>query len=119
MKQHYFEFMEKIIENKHAEPVPRRDITPSKLCRYLSHFEVYHPQKKDKIRVVLDSAAENNGVSPNKLLLSSVDLANSLLGVLLRFGQNSTAFMADAEQMFHSFLGQKDHRLLTHTLVPR
>jgi hypothetical protein len=31
-------------------------------------------------------------------------LYEQLLGVLLRFRQNPTAFMADIEQMFHSFV---------------
>jgi hypothetical protein len=71
---------------------------------------VYHSQKPHKIRVVFDSAAEVDGVSLNKLLLSGPDLTNSLLGELLRFRQNVTAFMADVEQMFHSFTVKEEYR---------
>ena len=110
MKQHYFTFMEKILKNGHAEPVPPEDLTSQKPCWYLPHFGVYHPQKPEKIRVVFDSASEVKGVLLNKLLLSGPDLANSLLGVLLRFRRHPTAFMADIEQMFHSFLVKEDHR---------
>ena len=76
----------------------------------LTHFGVYHPQKQEKIRVVFHSASEVKGVSLNKLLLSGPDLANSLFGVLLRFRRHSIAFMADIQQMFHSFFVKEDHR---------
>ena len=92
------------------EPVPPRELVTSKPCWYLPHFGVYHPQKPNKIRVVFDSAAETNGVSLNKLLLSGPDLTNSLIGVLLRLRQNPTAFIADIEQMFHSFIVKEKHR---------
>ena len=103
-KQHYFDFMQKLFEKGHAEPAP--EISPSTPRWYLPHFGVYHPQKPDKIRVVFDSAAETKGTSLNKILLSGPDLTNNLLGVLLRFRQDTVAFMADIEQMFHSFLFQ-------------
>ncbi len=77
---------------------------------YLPHFGVYHPRKPGKIRVVFDSAAETNGVSLNKLLLSGPDMTNSLLGILLRFRTGQVAFMSDIEQMFHSFVVREDHR---------
>ena len=110
MKQQYFNFMQKILDNGHAESVPSKDLVSTKPCWYLPHFGVYHPQKPEKIRVVFDSAAETDGVSLNKLLLSGPDFTNSLLGVPLRFRQNSTAFVADIEQMFHSFIVEEDHR---------
>ena len=60
--------------------------------------------------MVFDSAAEKDRVSLKKLLLSGPDLSNNLLGVLIRFFQDPVAFMADIEQMFHSFIVQEDHR---------
>ena len=60
--------------------------------------------------MVFDSAAETEKVSLNKLLLSGPDLNNGLLGVLIRFCQDPVAFMADIEQMFHSFLVDERHR---------
>ena len=110
MKEDYFKFMQKVFDNGHAEPIPPEDIKSSKPCWYLPHFGIYHPQKPNKIRVVFDSAAEDGSTSLNKLLLSGPDLTNSLLGVLLRFRQNPVAFVADIEQMFHSFIVQEDHR---------
>ena len=110
MKQHYFDFMQKLLEKGHAEPVPKTELSPSTPRWYLPHFGVYHPQKPDKIRVVFDSAAETKGMSLNKLLLSGPDLTNNLLGVLLRFRHDIVTFVADIEQMFHSFLVQEQHR---------
>ena len=51
----------------------------------IPHFGLYHPRKPDKIRVVFDSAAECDGLSLNKLLLSGPDMTNNLLGVLFTF----------------------------------
>ena len=102
--------MQKLFDNGHAEPAPSTESSSSPPRWYLPHFGVYHPQKPGKIRVVFDSAAETNGVSLNKMLLSGPDLTNSLLGILIRFRQDPVAFMADIEQMFHSFVVREDHR---------
>jgi hypothetical protein len=110
MKQHYFAFMKDLLDKGNAEPVPLQDVATSGPCWYLPHFGIYHPQKPGKIRVVFDAAAENSGISLNKLLMSGPDLTNSLLGVLLRFRKYPTAFMADIEQMFYSILVKEDHR---------
>ena len=110
MKQHYFDLMQKLLEKGHAEPAPKAELSPSSPRWYLPHFGVYHPQKPDKIRVVFYSAEETKGTSLNKALLSGPDLTNNLLGILLRFRQDTVAFVADIEQMFHSFLVQEQHR---------
>ena len=60
-----------------------------------------HPQKKDKIRVVFDAAAMQDGVSLNNQLHQGPDLTKSLLGVLLRFRQYPIALVADLEGMFN------------------
>ena len=110
MKEQYFTFMQKMFSNDHAKIVPQEDLRPDKLCWYLPHFGVYHPKKKDKIRVVFHSAAESNGVSLNKLSLSGPDLTNNLLGGLLRFRQDPVALAGDIEQMFHSFKLKEEFR---------
>ena len=46
MLQHYFAFMEQILKNGHAEPVPVAELTTPRPCWYLPHFGVYHPQIK-------------------------------------------------------------------------
>jgi len=110
MKEHYFTFMQKLLDSSYAEITPVTGPNQPSTRWYLSHFGVYHPQKPGKIRVVFDSAAETEKVSLNKLLLSGPDLNNGLLGVLIRFHQDPVAFMADIKQMFHLFLVDKRHR---------
>lgn len=67
---------------------------------YLPHHSVFHPQKPRKTRIVFDCAAQFDGVSLNKRLLQGPDMTNKLIGVLTRFREDATAFMADIESMF-------------------
>ncbi|XP_067275269.1 uncharacterized protein [Pseudorasbora parva] len=108
MKTHFFDFMQKVIENKQAEPAP--PLQSREECWYLPIFGVYHPHKPDKIRVVFDSSAQCGGISLNDVLLSGPDLNNTLLGVLLRFRREKIAVMADIEQMFYCFKVKEQHR---------
>ncbi|CAB3996126.1 Hypothetical predicted protein, partial [Paramuricea clavata] len=63
-----------------------------------------HAQKPDKTRIVFDCAAKFNGESLNQHLLTGPDLANSLVGVIIRFRQESIAVVADIESMFYQVL---------------
>nr|XP_055025104.1 uncharacterized protein LOC129414995 [Misgurnus anguillicaudatus] len=108
LKEHFFAFMQKIFQNGHAEEAPL--LEPEEECWYLPIFGVYHPKKPGQIRAVFDSSAKHNGVSLNDVLLTGPDLNNNLLGVLLRFRQDSIAITADIQQMFHCFLVRPDHR---------
>ncbi|XP_051797872.1 uncharacterized protein LOC127531791 [Acanthochromis polyacanthus] len=108
MKAHFVEFMQKMLDNKHAELAP--PCNENKETWYLPIFGVYHPQKPGKIRVVFDSSAQFDGVSLNDCLLSGPDLNNTLIGVLLRFRKEPVAITADIEQMFYCFVVQEDHR---------
>ncbi|XP_077389538.1 uncharacterized protein LOC144026608 [Festucalex cinctus] len=108
MQKQYVTFMEKIFSNDHAEIAP--SLNEGEECWYLPTFGVYHPQKKNQIRVVFDSSAQFAGVSLNNVLLTGPDLNNTLIGVLLRFRKGSIAVMADIQQMFHCFRVQEDHR---------
>ena len=118
MAKDYVEFMEKVIKKVHASPVPIGELTKPQSGQvwYLLHFGVYHPKKPAQIRVVFDSSAEFEGVSPNGELLSGLDLMNSLLGVLIRFRRETTAVRCDIEQMFHSFHVDPEHRYFLHFL---
>ncbi len=53
---HFFDFMQKVIEDKQAELAP--PLQSGEECWYLPIFGVYHPHKPDKIRVVFDSSAQ-------------------------------------------------------------
>ncbi|KAI3370835.1 hypothetical protein L3Q82_007361 [Scortum barcoo] len=110
MKADFLEFMEKMLKKAHAEVAP--PVQPGQECWYLPLFGVYHPRKPNKIRVVFDSSASCEGVSLNDVLLTSPDLNNSLLGVLMRFRKEQVAITADIEHMFHCFVVKEDHRNL-------
>ena len=73
----------------------------SKTHLYLPHHPVTSPTKPGKVRTVFDAAAECEGTSLNKNLLTGPDVANNLVCVLLCFRQRKIAFAADIEKMFH------------------
>nr|XP_055029189.1 uncharacterized protein LOC129418268 [Misgurnus anguillicaudatus] len=108
MREHFVQFMQKVIDNKQAEVAPT--LQQNEECWYLPMFGVYHPQKPNQIRVVFDSSAKHEGVALNDILLSGPDLNNSLLGVLIRFRREPIAITADVEQMFYCFTVREDHR---------
>lgn len=58
-------------------------------------------KEKKTIRVVFDCTSPFQGTLLNSELLQGPDLANTLLGVLLRFRQEPVAVMGDIEGMFH------------------
>lgn len=62
---------------------------------------VFHPQKTEKVTVVLDCASKLKGTSLNDQLLQSLDLTTGLLGVVIRFCQEPVAMVVDVEGMFH------------------
>ncbi len=97
----YAEFMNKLMEKGYAQ----RCETESKGHDWngwiIPHHGVYHPQKPDQIRVVFDCASRLHGVSLNTELLQGPDLANSMIGVFLRFRKEEIPFMADIECMFY------------------
>ena len=51
------------------------------------------------------------GNSLNKNLLTGPDVANNLVGVLLRFHQGKIAFAADIEQMFHQIRVREEDKV--------
>lgn len=105
---HVCEFMQKIFDRQHAEPVSATTDDSEKW--YLPLFSVYHPKKPDSIRVVFDSSAKSHGYSLNDVMLKGPPLYNSLLGILLRFRKEAIAVTADVGQMFHNFLVTRKHR---------
>ena len=100
-QQEYNAFMSDMLSKGYAVRVPEEKLNKQDgNVWYVPHHGVYHPQKK-KLRVVFDCAARFQGTSLNDELLQGPDLANSLIGVLLRFRQENVAVMADIEAMYH------------------
>ncbi|XP_060787641.1 uncharacterized protein LOC132892997 isoform X1 [Neoarius graeffei] len=108
MEEQFVGFMQKILNNDHAELAPQ--LQDEQECWYLPSFGVYHPKKPNQIRIVFDSSAQHHGVSLNDVLLSGPDLNNSLMGVLIRFRKELVAITADIQKMFHCFMVRPDHR---------
>lgn len=90
------------------------EVTPSlgedEECLYLPMFGVFHLQKTGQIRMVSDSSVCHSAVSLSDVLLTSPELNNSPLGLLIQFWKEKVAILADKHQMFHCFLVQEDHR---------
>ena len=86
-RQHYVEFMNKVLDRGYAEKVPEHEVTATdrKSIWYIPNHGVYHPKKPNKIRVVFDCSAQYQGESLNGHLLQGPDLTNNLTGVLCRF----------------------------------
>ena len=105
-KEDYVTFMEKMLEDCHAEKAPKQYET----AWYIPHHGMYHPKKPEKLRVVFDCSAEFQGHSLNRHLLQGPDLTNSLIGVLCRFRQEPVAYACDIDGMFHQVHVNEEHR---------
>ncbi|XP_014663229.1 PREDICTED: uncharacterized protein LOC106805948 [Priapulus caudatus] len=102
LKTKYVFEMNQLLKRGYAEPVPQEDMHRGDgKVWYLPHHPILNPKKPDKCRIVFDCAARHNGTSLNDIVHQGPDLANRLIGVLLRFRQGPIAFMADIEGMFH------------------
>lgn len=107
----YKAFMKSILDKGYAVEVPQELDRNDNRVWYVPHHGVYHP-KKQKIRVVFDCTATFQNVSLNGQLLQGPDLTNTLIGVLLRFHEESVAVMADIESMFYQVRVFLEPRLL-------
>ena len=67
---------------------------------YLPHQPVINRNKLGKVPSATDGAAQFHGTSFNKSSLTSPDLLQNLIHVLLRFHQHQFAVSADIEGMF-------------------
>ena len=104
LNQDYRAFMEQIdAEEINNEKEPTN-------AWYITHHGVYHSKKSNKIRIVLDCGASYKGFALNDYLLKGPDLLNSMVGVLIRFREDSIAIMGDIEKMSHKFKVNEEHR---------
>lgn len=108
MKEHYMQFMQKMIDSQHAENAPV--LQEGQESWYLPSFGIYHPKKPEQIRIVFDSSAQYEGISLNSVLLKGPDQNNDLLGVLIRFRKEKIAVTADIQHMFYCFVVKEEHR---------
>ncbi|KAK7896434.1 hypothetical protein WMY93_021759 [Mugilogobius chulae] len=100
-KDQYTDFLNNMLEQGYAEKVPASEQAPKEgKVWYIPHHGVHHPTK-GTLRVVFDCGCTYKGTSLNSQLLQGPDLTNTLIGVLLRFREESVALMADISAMFH------------------
>ena len=66
--------------------------------------------------MVFDCSTQYQNVSINKELMSGPDLANQVVGVLLRFRMEKIAFMADIKSMFYQVMVPQEQRSLLRYL---
>ena len=98
----YTNFIDDLMVKDYARKVPQDQVNRNDgAVWYLPHHNVFNPKKPEKVRIVFDCAATYRGKSLNDNILQGPDFTNSLVGVLLRFRQESVALMADIESMFH------------------
>ena len=102
MREKYVASMSDLLAKGYAEEVPEQELDRSDgAVWYLPHHPVVHPTKPGKVRIVFDCSAKYHGTSLNDNIYQGPDLTNQLLGVLLRFRQETIALMADIEGMFN------------------
>lgn len=99
--QAYQNEIQKLLTNGYARLLPNTNILNSKKLWFLPHFAVTNPNKPGKVRVVFDAAAECNGVSLNKNLLTGPDWLTSIVGILIRFRFHPYAYAGDIREMFN------------------
>ncbi|KAK7906758.1 hypothetical protein WMY93_015370 [Mugilogobius chulae] len=100
-KDQYTDFLNNMLEQGYAEKVPASEQAPKEgKVWYIPHHGVHHPTK-GTLRVVFDCGCTYKGTSLNSQLLQGPDLTNTLIGVVLRFREESVALMADISAMFH------------------
>ena len=102
MATKYRDVMDSYINSGFARKLSEKELDMQSSSQwYLPHHPVTSPTKPGKVRIVFDAAAEYEGTSLNKNLLSGPDMTNSLVSVLLRFRQGTVGIAADIEGMFH------------------
>ena len=77
---------------------------------------MYHAQKPGKIRVVFDCSVQYANMPINTELMSGPELANQVVGLLLKFRKKHVAFMTDIKSMFYQVLVPPHQRSLLHYL---
>ena len=112
--QEYTKIMMNLISSGYARRVDTSKVKPGKEW-YVPHFAVSNP-KKDKRRIVFDFSAKFKGRCLNSELIQGPNLANRMVGVIIRFRKEEVAYMADVEAMYHQVLIPEDQRSLVRFL---
>ena len=100
------------LENKIIEEVPEDEIAKeSGSVHYLPPRPVVRQDKETtKIRAVFDAYCASDGPSLNDCVYSGPNLLLKTFDILLRFGFNFIAILADSKQAFLNVQISKEHR---------
>ncbi|XP_055645430.1 uncharacterized protein LOC129781951 [Toxorhynchites rutilus septentrionalis] len=101
VKQKIKEYQVKKYAHK-VTPVELATSNPNKIW-YLPLNVVVNPRKPQKIRLVLDAAAQVDGVSLNSKLLAGPDFLTPLHTVIQQFRERQVAYGGDIREMYHQF----------------
>ncbi|VDP71721.1 unnamed protein product [Echinostoma caproni] len=101
LRNRYAKAMKLMIDKGYASPVPAYKLHEEYQPKwYLPHHAVINSKNPDKIRIVLDCAANHMGSSLNSMVLQGPDITANFVSILLRFRKERIALMADIEEMF-------------------
>ena len=101
LKKQYVNTIEGYLSEGYASLVPDPDHETDSTVWFLPHHPVINPKKSNKVRVVFDCAAKHKGICLNDALMQGPNLANDLVGVLIRFRKKQIAVTGDIRAMFH------------------
>ena len=113
----YCNCVDDLLLKGYAKRAPIHDV-PGKTW-YLPHHAVFHPAKPGKVRVIFDCSAKYRGSSLNDKLLQGWDLTNSLVGVLMRFRQESVVLMSDVEAIVETLPYARLLKITRHPSIHR
>ena len=94
----YSKEIKKLLDAGYINKLPPAAVHTSDDAWYIPHHMVHH---NGKDRIVYNCSFTHQGGNLNEQLLPGPTLGSSLLGVLLRFRQYSTAVSSDIKGMFH------------------
>ncbi|PFX21318.1 hypothetical protein AWC38_SpisGene14197 [Stylophora pistillata] len=102
LEKKYRATVEDCITRRYARSLSDEEASKSGLRTWdVPRFALTSSKKPNKVRVVLNGAAEHRETSLNKNLLQGPNYTNNIVGVLLRFCEENAALVWDIESMFH------------------
>ena len=108
LKNDYLKFLKELLSKGYA--AGSKASAENGKYWHLPHHGVYNRNKPGKIRIFFDISAEFQGTSINKSLLLGPDLANQMVGVLIRIREEVVAVASDIEATYHKLKSTWDKR---------
>ena len=103
----YCSKMSEYLDKGYASLIPEGMLAGSDRTWYVPH---HCTSVLTKFRIVFDCSAKCDGICLNDKLLQGPDLANNMIGIILRFRQEPIAVVGDIKAMFHQVLVKEEDR---------